>query len=612
MKRDISFLDIAAIAIILFQTVLLILNIDNLPADQKDWSYHLAIARMFVDHHSIFWDYYEFAPIGRPHLYPPFLHFIFALSNIIGMDWLFIQKFYGILIYPISLLSVFFVSRDLFGKKVGLLSVIILSASYNYWWWQISIAPTSLIFALFPLSMWAVYKKKTVLSIVLLSIFLWTHFSSFLVVLAVAIFGIIKRDYLKYSLKIIIVSLILYLPWAIHVLLNLDWIHGNWSSIVNMPTFGILTIVFSILGIYYLLRRRETKDILILSTVPSVILIGLLYGFRFFMHAPVILSILMAIGAYEISNKINKNAFYLFLIAFLIISYTGEPALRLKGFGGPIGGGPIGGGQPGIAQPPQLKYESKQVNEVPPIQTMNRIILQSTPIKENLNALNNKEPRTLKISPYVTENAFKLYNFIKNNTAKNDIIHVQGGPIATSISLFTDRRTDNGMWKEVTTEDMGKSPLTESKYGVIEINDRQRFNFPQNIIIEQFGQFIVYDATKSEQIKLPQDQPRLPPVLTELSATFKNASVSISSDKELTKNILLSASDKLSQLSKGAPDERGRKILDRSSTILKNKAQRIAYSSDHDIPKIKEELIKIAELYERGDIGGALIILERI
>lgn len=613
MKRDISFLDIAALALILSQVVLLILNIDNLPADQKDWSYHLAIARMFVDHHSIFWDYYEFAPIGRPHLYPPFLHFIFAMSNIIGMDWLFIQKFYGILIYPISLLSVFFVSRDLFGKKVGLLSVVILSSSYSYWWWQISIAPTSLIFALFPLSMWAVYKKKTLLSIGLLSIFLWTHFSSFLVVLAVAIFGIIKRDYLKYTLKVIIASLILYLPWAIHVLLNLDWIHGNWSSIFNMPTFGILTIVFSILGIYYLVRRRETKDILILSTMPSVILIGLLYGFRFFMHAPVILSILMAIGAYEISNKINKNAFYVFLIGFLIISYTGEPALRLKGLGGPMGGGPIEGGQPGLGQlPPQLKYEPRQINEAPPIQAMNPIIFQSTPIKENLNALNNKEPRTLIISPYVTENAFKLYNFIKNNTAKNDIIHVQGGPIATCISLFTDRRTDNGMWKEVTTENMGKSPLSESKYGVIEINDRQRFNFPQNMIIEQFGQFIVYDATKSEQIKLPQDQPKLPPALTELSTIFKKASVSIGSDKELTKNSLLGASDKLSQLSKSAPDERGRKILDRSSAILRNKAQKIAYAPDQDLPKIKEELINISELYGRGDIGGALIILERI
>jgi len=602
MKKDLSLLDIAALSVILFHTVLLILNIENLPADQKDWSYHLMIARMFVEHKTFLWDYYEFAPIGRPHLYPPFLHLLFAATNILGMGWVTIQKFYGILIYPVSLLSTFFVSRDLFGKKVGLLSVVILSASYNYWWWQISIAPTSLIFALFPLAMWAVYRKKTVLSIALLSIFLWTHFSSFLVALAIGIFGVLKRDYLKYSLKIIIISLITFSPWAVHVLLNRDWIHGNWSSFANMPTIGIITMLFAILGVYFLAKRRDTKDILLLATVPSTLLIGALYGFRFFMHAPVILAIIMAVGAYEVSKRIDKNAFYVFLIAFLVISYTGEPTLRLRSLGAPIAGAPA----------PQLKYGPNPMGEAGPMQGVAPVVIQSTPLKENLNALMGIQLRTLKISPYVSENAFNLYNFIKNNTEQDEIIHVQGGPIATCISLFTDRRTDNGMWREVTNEDMGKSPPAGANYGVIEISDRQRINFSQDMIIETFGQFIVYDTTKMEQIILPQDQPRLPQILTEVSNQIRKASISLDTDKELTKNLLLEVSDKLNQLSKGAPDEKGKKILERSSIILKNKSQKISYVEGQELTRVKEELMAMAQLYERGDIGGALIVLERI
>ena len=609
MKKDISSLDVIALSVIAIQIILLILNIDNLPADQKDWSYHLMIGRMFVDHQSIFWDYYEFAPIGRPNLYPPFLHFVFAGSNLLGMSWIFIQKFYGILTYLVSLLCVFFVSRDLFGKKVGVLSVVILSASYSYWWWQISIAPTSIIFALFPLVMWGVYRKKTVLSIALLSIFLWTHFSGFLVVLAILLFGILKRDYLKYSLKIIGISLLIYSPWAVHVILNRDWMHGNWSSIVNMPTFGVLTIIFSLLGIFFLAKRRDVKDVLILATVPSIVLVGLLYGFRFFMHAPIILAMLMAVGAYETSKLINKNAFYVFLIAFLIISYTGEPALRLNGIGGPPGGG-----QPGVGQPPQIPDGGqKPRGELQPAQAFGLGNMQSTPIKENINALMDVQRRSLIISSYVTENAFSLYNFIRNNTTEDEIIHVQGGPIATCISLFTDRRTDNGMWREVTNDDMEKSPAASSRFGVMEMNnERQIAQIPESIIIEKFGQFIVYDATKSNQIKLPQQQYRLPPALTELSTLFRNASNNITSNKELTKNNLLEASAKLNQLSKGAPDDRGIRILERSSVILRNKAEKIAYASDQELPKIKEKLIEIAQLYERGDIGGALIILEQI
>ena len=52
------------------------------------------------------------------------------------------------------------------------------------------------------------------------------------------------------------------------------------------------------------------------------------------------------------------------------------------------------------------------------------------------------QSRNLKISPYVSEDAYRLYNFIINNTDRDEIIHAQGGPIATCISLFTDRRTE--------------------------------------------------------------------------------------------------------------------------------------------------------------------------
>jgi len=624
MKKDLSFLDLIALSVIAIQVILLILNIDNLPADQKDWSYHLMIARMFVDHQSLFWDYYEFAPIGRPNLYPPFLHILFAGSNILGMSWVFIQKFYGVLTYLASLVCVFFVSRDLFGKKVGLLSVVILSASYSYWWWQISIAPTSIIFALFPLVMWSFYKKKTILSIGLLSIFLWTHFSGLLAVLAILVFGILKRDYFKYSIKVIGVSLVIFAPWAIHVLLHRDWMHGNWSSIIDMPTFGALTIIFSILGLFFLIKRRDVKDLLILATIPSIVLIGLLYGFRFFMHAPVILAILMAIGAYETSKRINENVFYIFLIAFLVISYSGEPAIRLNS----IAGQP-NREQPIIGEPPQFPsyigdpggapFQQPPMNDRNPGGQMNPAgafglgNMQSTPLKENLNALRDIQKRTLTLSPYLSENAFKLYNFIIKNTTEDEIIHVQGGPIATCISLFTDRRTDNGMWMEVTNGDMRKSPSTNSKYGVIEMNaQRQTLQIPESIVIEKFGEFIVYDATKSDQIRIPQQQYRIPPALTELSTQFKKASNTLGSDNELTKDILLDASSKLNQLSKEATDDRGKKILERSSIILRNKAQRISNAEGDELQRIRQELLTIANLYQRGDIGGALVILERI
>jgi hypothetical protein len=104
----------------------------------------------------------------------------------------------------------------------------------------------------------------------------------------------------------------------------------------------------------------------------------------------------------------------------------------------------------------------------------------------------------------------------------------------------------------------------------------------------------------------------LPQILTEVSSQIRKASISLDTDRELTKKLLLEVSDKLNQLSKGAPDEKGKKILERSSMILRNKSQKISYAEGQEMTRVKEELMTMAQLYERGDIGGALIILERI
>ena len=260
MNKKISFYDILAISVLLIQGILLVLNYDNILSNQKDWPYHLMIARMFVDHSSVLWDFYEFAPIGRPNLYPPFLHSLFAASNILGMGWVTIQKFYGILMYAVSLLGIWFVSRDLFGKKVGALSVLILSLSTEYWYWQISIAPTSIIFGIFPLVIWAVYKEKTKFSIALLTICLWSHFSSFLIVIALLTFAVAKREYLKKTLKIVGISFLLYLPWALHVLMNIEWFN-SYSQMGGVQSMELIPILFGIPGVYFMLRRRNTQDV---------------------------------------------------------------------------------------------------------------------------------------------------------------------------------------------------------------------------------------------------------------------------------------------------------------------------------------------------------------
>ncbi|MCC7572699.1 MAG: hypothetical protein KO464_04850 [Candidatus Methanofastidiosum sp.] len=53
-----------------------------------------------------------------------------------------------------------------------------------------------------------------------------------------------------------------------------------------------------------------------------------------------------------------------------------------------------------------------------------------------------------------------------------------------------------------------------------------------------------------------------------------------------------------------SPDEKGKKILESSSIILRNKSQNIYYVEGQEMARVKEKLLALAQLYERGILEG--------
>ncbi|RLG55612.1 MAG: hypothetical protein DRN99_02070, partial [Thermoproteota archaeon] len=66
--------DAAAAVLVASHLALLALGWSRLPLG-LDTPYHLLMGKMFSDYGKVcLWDYYEYAPVGRPNLYPPLLH----------------------------------------------------------------------------------------------------------------------------------------------------------------------------------------------------------------------------------------------------------------------------------------------------------------------------------------------------------------------------------------------------------------------------------------------------------------------------------------------------------------------------------------------------------
>ncbi|HOP09099.1 MAG TPA: hypothetical protein PLC12_02665, partial [Candidatus Methanofastidiosa archaeon] len=72
----------AGVAFLAFITISFAANLNKFSPNVIDLWYHLAIARKILELGTIpLWDFWEFAPAGRPHLYPPLSHLLIALFS---------------------------------------------------------------------------------------------------------------------------------------------------------------------------------------------------------------------------------------------------------------------------------------------------------------------------------------------------------------------------------------------------------------------------------------------------------------------------------------------------------------------------------------------------
>ena len=86
--------DKLSMGLIICFTVIMAANWEGLPNAETDAPYHLLMGKMYSDYgRFVLWDYYEFAPVGRPQLYPPFLHtLIWGVHDLTKLDFWSIGK----------------------------------------------------------------------------------------------------------------------------------------------------------------------------------------------------------------------------------------------------------------------------------------------------------------------------------------------------------------------------------------------------------------------------------------------------------------------------------------------------------------------------------------
>jgi len=215
--------DLAACLLFLLLAALILANLSMFPIF-LDMPYHLAATRGFMESGGVVtWDWWEFAPAGRPHIYPPLLHVLMSIPLGLGVSEEVVGTFFSLIMFPLIMLSMWWMVRRLFGSRQAFYSSALLLVPYAFFRQSAVTTAASLVLALTPLIFLGLERRRWVTPAVLLAACLYTHLVlGHLVALALFIYLLHRREMWRGILKVLAAAYILYIPWGLNVALHLS------------------------------------------------------------------------------------------------------------------------------------------------------------------------------------------------------------------------------------------------------------------------------------------------------------------------------------------------------------------------------------------------------
>jgi hypothetical protein len=201
-----------------------VLQITRWPATPQflDIYYHLQVAWGFIQAGGYSsWDFWEYAPFGRPHIYPPLFHLLLALFMKLGVSVIYLAKLFELVPPVIFLLIIWNFIRNNYGQQLGFFVVVALGSSFAFFVSLANHIPSSLalIFGFF--SFGEFFKNRLLRTTILLAMCFYTHISvSWFFALSYIFYAIMDKNSRINSLRVVFYSLLIALPILIPELLN--------------------------------------------------------------------------------------------------------------------------------------------------------------------------------------------------------------------------------------------------------------------------------------------------------------------------------------------------------------------------------------------------------
>jgi hypothetical protein len=429
-KEKGNILDYLSFGIIFLVTLLLIIN--PIGFFQDDW-YHMKVSQIILEKGYVpMWNYWEYAPIGRPHVYPPLLSIVIAILSLVTSSVMVSTMLVKIFTYPILLLSFWLVSKKMWGSRTGFFTLLSVLSVAPLLFMSVCVMPATLVLAISPLVIYTFLKKRLLTTSLLLSISLWLHtLLPWLLIGSLFLFSMLNRKtHLSFFIKSSLLAFMTFLPWAIHTALNSTYL--NYISTPSNVTLPAVVTLVSIPSIITAIRKRQSSLIFICLLLSlSVLLIS--YGHRFWPYAVLAISFFsgMTIDGL-LKSEVMKRKIGIALAALVIFTCLMVMPGIYQGING------------------NVSYLSETAFSW---------------LLSNSAQLNVFNPPYYVIDPRLNTNSSNLQAaslWIKSITTPNETVALVGvyGTDASLVSFLSDRNVSSGGWRESMNGEMLSSELS--------------------------------------------------------------------------------------------------------------------------------------------------------
>lgn len=364
MNFDINRRNYYVVPVLLSLIVVLILTLSNRFPLGWDIYTHINYALAYLHNGITSVDYLLNAPAGKTIGYPPFFHMLLILASFVSGSMIEGARLLQVVLSVCNIFVICWAAKEFFDERVGFFAGILLLSSFMITRFFLPI-PETLALIFFTLAVLFYYKaavessyKYSLIVVICSLLTLAAHFSSFVYLMALLfvlmiVLTIILRNFnaIEYYVYIILpIFLISLVALGAMFVLGSSYLTQILEGVVSIITnpfdlfmgqvamgleryvrcVGIVSLLFSILGLFYSFKNREFLFVSIWALIAFVVSnlhwFGIpVYTFRMLIYLIIPMVMLGAYGIVKLLEDIkdyNPNTIKIFTIVLIILSFV--------------------------------------------------------------------------------------------------------------------------------------------------------------------------------------------------------------------------------------------------------------------------------------------------